>query len=265
MTDAIILEGYSKTTDFSMMSSKQMDSIAYLLGKTPANPGVKIPAITALNVVAFGTWVKDVKRRGQAVEAILFTNKVLELFKERLDRPDTDATAVVSPGAYKNSTSWRQYNLSVSNFLLTIKGVSNVPLSYVIRKDRFDSTAFSSNTEELIYSAHLTGKVFTEDSAKAYQILKGFILGTPAWAWIKELDRAACARKSMTALCTHYDRPGMTRCCFESNKTIISGTKYLAEHTFLFEKYVTALKAAFETLTECEEGMTANAQVYTLL
>jgi len=64
MTDAIILEGYSKTTDFSMMSSKQMDSIAYLLGKTPANPGVKIPAITALNVVAFGTWVKDVKRRG---------------------------------------------------------------------------------------------------------------------------------------------------------------------------------------------------------
>jgi hypothetical protein len=32
-----------------------------------------------------------------------------------------------------------------------------------------------------------------------------------------------------------------------------------------FEKYVTLLKAAFETLTECEEGMTTNAQVYTLL
>ena len=65
MTDAIILEGYSKTTDFSMMSSKQMDSIAYLLGKTPANRrGIKILAMTALNVVAFGTWVKDVKRRG---------------------------------------------------------------------------------------------------------------------------------------------------------------------------------------------------------
>jgi hypothetical protein len=53
----------------------------------------------ALNVVAFGTWVKDVKRRGQAVEAILFTNKVLEIFKERLDRPNMDATAVVSLGA----------------------------------------------------------------------------------------------------------------------------------------------------------------------
>jgi hypothetical protein len=57
----------------------------------------------------------------------------------------------------------------------------------------------------------------------------------------------------------------MTRRRLESAKTIISGTKYLAEHTFLFEKYVTALKAAFETLPECEEGMTANAQVYTLL
>jgi len=50
----------------------------------------------------------------------------------------------------------------------------------------------------------------------------------------------------------------------ECAKTIISGTKYLAEHTFSFGKYVTALKAAFQTLTECEEGMTASAQVYTL-
>jgi len=171
----------------------------------------------------------------------------------------------VSPGAYKDSTSWGQYNLSVSNFLSTIKGVSDVPLSYVIRKDRFNNTPFSSDNEELVYSAPLTGEVFKADSAKAYQILKGLILGTPAWAWIKELDRAACARKSMTALRTHYDGPGMTRCCLKSAKTIISSTKYLAEHTFLFEKYVTSLKAAFETLIECEEGMTANAQVCTIL
>jgi hypothetical protein len=267
MTDAIILEGYSKTTDFSMMSSKRMDAIVHLLGKTPANRGgIKIPAMTAINVVAFGTWLKDVKRRGQAVEAVLlFTNEVLEIFKERLDRLDTDATAVVSPGAYKDSTSWGQYNRSVSNFLSTIKGVSNVPLLYVIRKDRVDNTRFSFGTKDLVYTAPLTGKVFNADSAKAYQILKGLILGTLAWAWIKELDRAACARKSMTALRTHYDGPGMTRRCLESAKTIISGTNYLAKHKFLFEKYVTALKAAFETLTECEEGMTANAQVYTLL
>jgi hypothetical protein len=262
MTNAIVLEGHYKTTDFLMMSSKQMDAIVYLLGKTPANRGgVKILVMTALNAVAFGTWVKDVKRRGRAVGAILFTNKVLKVFKERLDRPDTDATAVVSPGAYKDSTSWGQYNLSVSNFLSTIKGVSDVPLSYVIRKDRVNSTPFSSDTEELVYS----GEIFKADSVKAYQILKGLVLGTPAWAWIKELDRAAWARKSMTALRTHYDGPGMTRCCLESAKTIISGTKYLAEHTFSFEKYVTLLKAVFETLTECEEGMTANAQVYTLL
>ena len=94
MTDAIIMEGYSKITDLSMMSSKQMDAIFYLLGKTPANRGgVNIPAMTALNAVAFGTWVNNVKRCGQAVEAVLFTNEVLEVFKERLDRPDTDATA----------------------------------------------------------------------------------------------------------------------------------------------------------------------------
>jgi hypothetical protein len=55
----------------------------------PANRGgVMIPAITALSVVAFGTWVKDVKCCGQAVEAVLFTNEVLETFKERLNRPD---------------------------------------------------------------------------------------------------------------------------------------------------------------------------------
>jgi len=174
--------------------------------------------------------VKDVKRRGQAVEAVLFTNEVLEVFKERLDRPAT--TAVVSPGAYKDSTSWGQYNLSVSNLISTIKGVSDVPLSYLIRKDRVNNTPFSSDNEELVYSAPLTGKVFKADSAKAYQIFKGMILGTPAWAWIKELDKAACARKSMTVLRTHYDGPGMTRCRLESAKTIISGTKYLAEHAF---------------------------------
>jgi hypothetical protein len=142
--------------------------------------------------------------------------------------------------------------------------VAEAPLPYVIR-NRVDSTPFSSDTEELVYSAPLTSKVFKVDLAKAYQIHKGLIQGTPAWAWIKELHRAACARKSMTPLRTNYDGPGMTRCRLESAKTIISGTKYLAEHTFSFEKYVTLFKAAFETLTECEEGMTANAQVYTLL
>jgi len=116
--------------------------------------------MTALNVIAFWTWLKDVKRRGQAVEAVLSTNQVLKVFKERLDRPDTDATAVVSPGAYKDSTSWGQYNLSVSNFLSIIKGVSDVALSYVIRKDRVDSTPFSSDNVELVYSAPLTGEVF---------------------------------------------------------------------------------------------------------
>jgi hypothetical protein len=69
----------------------------------------------------------------------------------------------------------------------------------VICNDRVDSTPFSFDTEELVDSAPLTGEVFKADSAKAYQILKQLILGTPAWAWIKELDRAACARKSMTA------------------------------------------------------------------
>jgi len=65
----------------------------------------------------------------------------------------------------------------------------------VICKDRVVSTLFSSDTKELIYSAPLTGKVFKADLAKAYQILIGLILvGTPAWAWIKELDRAACAK-----------------------------------------------------------------------
>jgi hypothetical protein len=59
--------------------------------------------------------------------------------------------------------------------------VSDVPLSYVIRKD-VNSTPFSSDTEELAYSAPLTGKVFKADSAKAFQVLKGLILGTPAWA-----------------------------------------------------------------------------------
>ena len=69
-------------------------------------------------------------------------------------------------------------------------------------------------------------------------LVKGFILGIPAWAWIKELNRATCARKSMTALRTHYNGPGLTCCCLESAKTIISYTKDLAEHTFSFEKHV---------------------------
>ena len=61
MTNVIILEGYSKTPDFTMMLSKQMDAIVYILRKMPANRGgVMIPAMTALNVVAFGAWVKDV-------------------------------------------------------------------------------------------------------------------------------------------------------------------------------------------------------------
>jgi hypothetical protein len=38
----------------------------------------------------------------------------------------------------------------------------------VIRKDRVDNTLFSSDNEELVYSAPLAGEVFKADSAKAY-------------------------------------------------------------------------------------------------
>jgi hypothetical protein len=54
MTHAIILEGYSKTTGFLMMSSKQMDAIVYLPGKTPANRACR-PSCLGFESTGFST------------------------------------------------------------------------------------------------------------------------------------------------------------------------------------------------------------------
>ena len=70
----------------------------------------------------------------------------------------------------------------------------SVPISYVIRKDTPSLDDGENRDVHIIYQESLFGKMFTRDSRKVIDILKGLTLGTDAETWIKGLR---CGRKVM--------------------------------------------------------------------
>jgi hypothetical protein len=73
-----------------------------------------------------------------------------------------------------------------------LKGVSRIPLNYIIRDHEIPIQGAQYNTENelLIHNAALVGAQFDKDNERVYGIIKQLILEGPAWAFIsQDIDR----------------------------------------------------------------------------
>jgi hypothetical protein len=104
---------------------------------------------------------------------------------------------------------WIRWEIELTNYLSTKKGIRGIPLSYVIRPDLEPDEAIAVDdiTKQELYAAPLEGATFRRDNNAVWGILRTHTIGTPAWEWIRQLDGKGNGRLGMQQLRAHYDGP----------------------------------------------------------
>jgi len=111
----------------------------------------------------------------------------LEAYKDMEKFKDTKTTA---PEKFQPHSlcSWTQFNHDLQNYLASIRGISRVPLSYVIWKEEFSDVVVPSKDtiEEMICLALLCGTAYLDDKKRVYQIIRDAISRTNGWTWMQD-------------------------------------------------------------------------------
>jgi len=248
---AIKGEGITQMTDFLFLNGDRVMAMATNLTKLPNNRGgARIGAILTEKIRALVFWCHERRREDSDLDAAEFSPRVMLHTLERMGvEEQTDEAAATLPKNFK-PVNWVDWSKKFENYLKQVKGRNDVPLYYVIRKDRDEQEQFSSEMEEKIYLASHRGERFRSDNRKVFQLLTELLSGTPAWTWISKFERAEDGKKAMKALRSHYDGPGEVEKRVAYAFSELETAHYKSERVFPFESYVTKLSEAFGILED---------------
>ena len=250
--NAIIQEGFTTADQFSRITPSEVETMVKNLRQPRGNePGVRIGAVPMKNLKALVWWARDRKRRDREIVIEDFTNDVLEECIVKLEMDDADEqTKVDAPGMLKGAEDWVQWELSLHNYLMNVKGVSGIPLAYVIRKEILDvdDYVFENEVERLIHEAPHEGPAFAADNQQVYRIIQSKLVGTENYEWISKYETSQDGRSTMNTLRTHYDGPGEVKRRIARAEAQIEALYYKSEQALSFERFITKLNGAFQVL-----------------
>ena len=224
------------------------------LAKTrPVANQVRIPQRLFGNLVAMGTWVKDMHHRNRTPQSVDWDVLKQEEYKQevaiRRQKRYLDLKPP-KPCPANNTSEWRPWKRETANFIGSIPGVDGVSLDYIIREDTLpDGHVFASEAERRKYEILLEGAEFMVDNKTVWQIIKKLVSGTSAWSWIERFDKTEDGRGAWKDLYAYYDGPGETEKVEAIARRDLNELKYLGqEHVFSFEKFTTKLQSCFNIL-----------------
>lgn len=128
-------------------------------------------------------------RRGQAIFHSNFNSALIfDILKRSKFNKADEENSVKPPPAFQpiNLVRWI---LLLCNYLMSLTGITGVPLFYVDRVDKTTAEiVLLDESERLIYQATLRGNAFRSDNKQLYGILKQFLANTDGWQWIESYD-----------------------------------------------------------------------------
>ena len=134
--NAIVQEGFTTVNHFARVNSNDIDNMVKNLRQTrgPNQAQARIGAIPTKNLKALVWWSRDKKRRGLPINGAEFDDEALDAAIEKMELEEVDDEAKVeAPGLLKGADDWISWELTLINYLRSIRGSSGVPLVYIIR------------------------------------------------------------------------------------------------------------------------------------
>jgi len=145
--EALEEEGYITLQDFALNSYNNILELVKRVQVLPINHGgTRFGQVHIIKLKDFLYWLKDRQRRGLLLELdnVEFGQEELQgavvAFCIENDEKDSKMVMPKIPKKFQlySLCSWNTFNRELKNYLAGIKGISGVPLTYMIRKDAAD-------------------------------------------------------------------------------------------------------------------------------
>lgn len=266
---AITQNGWVRLGDFRDFGYQQIKDWTDTMEKrTLARGGVNFGSVAFKKLQALAYWCNQQLLRGKVLDCGDFDADALQQSMEdfQIDYKESkrESDAQMPPSfTYDKWVDWHQ---AVITYLKSKKGVRNIPLYYVIRKEPCPIGIHEMQPiDEIIYNAPHQGRAFDIDNKEVHRIIDELTNGTDAADWIKSHKRSRNGKGSWDALCQHYDGPAEGDKRITIARSNIQHAFYKNEQIFSFEKYSTKLKRAFDTLRQYNQPKSHKEEVEILL
>jgi hypothetical protein len=252
-TTFIATQGFQSIDDFIGLT--QTDIGRLVKSYNDGTPAQRLGFMVEKNLQALAHWATDRARRqlpldpaGWSPEALKHAKSSMAIAEEMKANPE-------KPKKVEKITTgigWYNWQQRFENYLSQVRGVGNVPLLYVIRRDKPDgwdpATDAKNETECLIYQVAPEGHEYEADNKTVYNKLLDLTLGEAAYEWIRKFETTQDGRAAMIQLRKHCEGEDFTtRRINEANRTL-KEVHYNNEYSFSFENYSTKLLSAYTVL-----------------
>lgn len=185
-----------------------------------------------------------------AINEDLLTQEVQYIDEAKAASSSTaQKSRVAFPDKLKDHNKWRAFKDVFVNYLYSIKGARNIPLSYVVRPDIIPLDA---DSEDPIYSTPLTGELYKSDNSEVFTILERLTLQGPGETYVKEHSKSRNGRAAFLQLNAIYDGASVITTKVNNAWKTLQETRYTGKRpNFDFQSYRSVLDEAFRDLEKC--------------
>ena len=237
-----------------------------------ADPGVMVSARAETNLKLAVFFMKHQERVSRGVQWSDVTLSEIRKLSRQREMEDKTSDSGTADTPKVDPKDWSKTMESLVEYLATFRGVTGVPLSYVVRKELIPKTAASDpptnyNTldEEMIARAPIMATAnasedgpfvdtFIIDRVKVWEKLSVLMISAEAWTYFKIGRKSKDGRKAFLAVDGHYLGPNNVDHLARSAERKLHNLAYRSERKgWNFEKYVTAHKEQHTILQGLEE------------
>jgi hypothetical protein len=247
--EALIVEGITSLGELKSLSSEDIKTLCKVIREDADN---EITFMNQKYLDAMRVWVQEKEMFNIDICAADFNIAVAKEYIAKMRE--------------KEEKDWNRFHKAMDAYLSLLKGVTGIPLIYVIRKEdhtpNIETNYANDRYGELIARAPLSSTTYGNDNHHVFQIIKGLVLLAPAYDWIQLQEAANDGRGAWKSLTAHYDGVKNKTMTKDEAYNLILTSQYMGVRChFNFEKYLTIHIKAHHDLADNGEPMLKSRKV----
>lgn len=188
-------------------------------------------------------------------------------FREKAKDAHDAQLKAASPGKLKDEKNWEDWLTALQTTLTLIRGVTDVPLLYVIRDKEVPTTGEVYNTfdEECIAKSPLSGPAFDADAQTVHLLIRTLVSSENAEQWVQSGFKKKNGRDDLAKLTAHYQGEGNSSRRIYIAEGMWKNLHYKNERSMKFAAFISKAQLMLNIFHKNDESKSMPAQVRWLL
>ena len=252
--DAIVLEGMDAFDSCVYFSYKAVCEISTKRARQQSNVAINVVACWRIATVAF--YVQGKLQMGQQPDVQEFNQAMsTELQRILITREnDKDQKVQMEVPLFTHSSQWLQFKEAVEGYLGSLRGVSGIPLRYIIRDDAENQMFLdaSDSWDQRLWTTALHDKAhYVQDNKVVFQLLSAKINcegGTSAKSYFLDRTRVSVqdGRSAWIYFMRLYHSPNTANIRLNEAEKDLNSLYFTGKKAYLFEYFSRDLELIFQ-------------------